>query len=236
MAVSSITMVVPTTIHFIVEHFSLSPQAPDNTALSRGSAIVLFLIYFAFLNFQLRTHTDLFDDENYLIEENADDEEVENVLPIWAAAFILVAGIVGVVFCAHDLILNIDNIVAKTHSSRIFIGFIIIPLLSNTQTTLTAVKVALIDKMDLAIAVTVGSSLQILLFVAPLLVLVAWTMGRNLTLSFGILESVLLLLSSFVAIITLQKGRSTYLDGVLCLGLYIIIAMTMFVYASDTML
>lgn len=235
MAVASITMVVPTTLHFIVEHFSLDPQTPDSPALSHGSAVVLLLIYSAYLSFQLRTHAYLFDDENCQVDE-VNEEEVENVLSIWAAAFVLVAAITGVVFCAKNMIPSINSIVARTHSSKIFIGFIIIPFLSNIQTTLTAVNVATIDKMDLAISVTVGSSLQILLFVAPLLVMVAWVMGRSLTLSFGILEAVLLLLSSFVTILILQKGRSTYLDGVLCLGMYIIIAMAMFVYARDTIL
>jgi Ca2+:H+ antiporter len=89
--------------------------------------------------------------------------------------------------------------------------------------------------MELAIGVAIGSSLQITLFVAPLLVVVGWIMDRHLTLSFGILESVVLLLSSFVMVLILQNGRSNYLDGVLCLGLCIIIAMTFFFFANDSM-
>jgi Ca2+:H+ antiporter len=233
MAVSAIIMAVPTTIHFIVEHFGLSKGLSDNTPLAHGCALILLLIYSAFLAFQLRTHTDLFDDEN--CEADANEEENEPVLPIWASIITLIICIALVALCAQTLILNIGTIVEITHSSKTFVGFVIIPFLSNTVTTFTAVSVALLDKMDLAISVTIGSSLQILLFVAPLLVVIAWTIGRDLTLSFGILEAVLLLLSSFVAILILQKGRSTYLDGVLCLGLYIVIVMTMFVYASDSM-
>jgi Ca2+:H+ antiporter len=236
MVVASITIVVPTIIHFIVEHGSASNDIQDSTGLAHGSALVLLMAYFAYLTFQLRTHSDLFDDENCDIDVMAEEEEEMSILPMWAAASVLVLGVTLMSLCTQNIVTNIDIFAEQIHSSKRFVGFIIIPFLSNTVNTRTAVNVALVDKMDLAVTVAMGSSLQILLFIVPLLVLVAWMMGQSLTLSFGILEAVLLLLSSFVAISILEKGRSTYLDGVLCLALYVIVAMSMFVYASDTML
>jgi Ca2+:H+ antiporter len=230
MVVATVSMIVPTTIHFIVSHVGL--QNHDMAALSHGSAIVLLLIYVAYLTFQLRTHPDFFDAENAHDEEF---EEEEDQLNIWAAILALALVTTLVFLCAHVLVGNTDAIVKQMHSSRTFIGFILIPFLSNTADNITALKVALLDNMELAIGVAIGSSLQITLFVAPLLVVVGWIMDRHLTLSFGILESVVLLLSSFVMVLILQNGRSNYLDGVLCLGLCIIIAMTFFFFANDSM-
>jgi Ca2+:H+ antiporter len=229
MAVATIAMAIPTIVHFIVENFNR--QVPDNTALSHGSAVVLLLVYLAYLYFLLKSHTDLFDGP----EVEQENEEELHVLPIWGVLLILVASIAIVTLCTQSVMANINTIMEMTHSSKTFIGFIIIPFLGNTLMCHTFVKVAMLDRMDLVIPLSVGYNVQILLFVIPFLILVVWAMYPTVTLSFGILETIVLLLSSFVTILILQKGRSTYMDGVVCLGLYTIIALAMFVYASDSM-
>jgi Ca2+:H+ antiporter len=87
--------------------------------------------------------------------------------------------------------------------------------------------------MDLAIGVAIGSSLQIALFLTPFLVILGWIMGRPMTLHFRAFETVTFFLSGLVVTLLIQDGKSNYLEGGLCLGMYIIIALAFYVYPDD---
>lgn len=135
-----------------------------------------------YLIFQLRTHSNLFDAEQQAAEEEH-EEEGEHLGPV-AAGLVLVVVTVLVAVCAEYLVGSIDDIVEKGNISKAFIGLILIPIVGNAAEHVTAVVVAIRDKMDLAMGVAIGSSIQIALGVTPFLVIVGWIIGQPMTLRF----------------------------------------------------
>jgi len=151
----------------------------------------------------------------------------------WAAGAVLVVITLLVAICAEFLVDFIDSIVVDFGISKTFIGLILLPIVGNAAEHVTAVVVAWKDKMDLAIGVAIGSSLQIALFVTPFLVILGWIMGKDMTLHFETFETVAFFLSALVVTLLIQDGKSNYLEGLLCLGMYIIIALAFYVYPDD---
>lgn len=162
--------------------------------LSRGTAIVLLLLYVLYLVFQLRTHSNLFDAERQAAAEGTAEanqeggsqpvEHEEAVLGPIAAGMVLVVVTILVAVCADYLVGSIDDIVESVHISKAFIGLILIPIVGNAAEHVTAVVVAVRNKMDLAMGVAIGSSIQIALGVTPFLVIVGWIIDRDMTLRF----------------------------------------------------
>jgi Ca2+:H+ antiporter len=112
--------------------------------------------------------------------------------------------------------------------TEIFIGVIIVPLLGNAAEHLVAVQVAYKNKMELSMAISLGSSLQIALFVAPILVFIALLFGQNLLLVFTGFELVAIVIAAVVAAFIAQDGESNWLEGAMLLVLYVIIAVAFF--------
>ena len=137
--------------------------------------------------------------------------------------------------CIRDryLVDSIDAIVQTAHISKTFIGLILLPIVGNAAEHVTACVVAWKDKMDLAIGVAIGSSMQIALFVTPFLVILGWIIGQPMTLHFQLFETVVFFLSVLVVNYLIQDGKSNYLEGAMCLGTYIIIALAFYVYPDD---
>ena len=111
---------------------------------------------------------------------------------------------------------------------ELFIGVILVPFFGNAAEHFTAVLVAGKDKMDLSIAIAIGSSVQIALFVAPVMVLWAWFLGVPLPLEFGILETVAAFGSVLITISILADGKTNWLEGVMALACYTILGMAFF--------
>lgn len=177
--------------------------------LSHGTAIILLILYCLYLFFQLRTHANLFDAES----QAAEDEEEEPSMGPWAAAAVLVLVTVAVSVCADYLVDSIDSIVESAHISKTFVGLILLPIVGNAAEHVTAVVVAVKDKMDLAMGVAIGSSMQIALFVTPFLVILGWIMDKPMTLHFETFETVVFFLSVLVVTYVVQDGKSNYLEG-----------------------
>merc|ERR1712233_178296 len=113
--------------------------------------------------------------------EGGEAEEPQILGPV-PAGICLVTVLVAV--CAEYLVDSIDSIVQTSGISKTFIGLILLPIVGNAAEHVTACVVAYKDKMDLAIGVAIGSSLQIALFVTPFLVILGWAMGQPMTLHF----------------------------------------------------
>lgn len=116
-----------------------------------------------------------------------------------AAGIVLVVVTVLVALCAEYLVGSIDDIVEKANISKSFIGLILIPIVGNAAEHVTAVVVALRDKMDLAMGVAIGSSIQIALGVTPFLVIVGWIIGQPMSLRFETCKPFSLLFLLFLA-------------------------------------
>jgi len=95
---------------------------------------------------------------------------------------------------------------------------ILLPIVGNAAEHVTAVVVSYKNKMDLALGVAIGSSMQIALFVTPFLVILGWIIGQPMTLHFQAFETVVFFLSVTVVNSLIQDGKSNYLEGAMCLG------------------
>ncbi|KAL6897011.1 Ca2+ transporter [Trichoderma evansii] len=232
MTLSSASLVIPAALYGVLDqgHTNLEDKERSILVLSRGIAIILLVLYVLYLVFQLRTHSNLFDAERQLAE---DEEPEEPTLGPIAATVVLVVVTILVAICADYLVGSIDDIVESANISKAFIGLILIPIVGNAAEHVTAVVVALRNKMDLAMGVAIGSSIQIALGVTPFLVIVGWIIGRDMTLHFETFETVAFAVSVLVVTYTVQDGKSNYLEGAMLLGLYVIIAVAFFATPGD---
>lgn len=160
------------------------------------------------------------------------EEEGEEPMSRTAAVVLLLISTGLVAFCAELLVSAIPVMVESTNVSQAFIGLIILPIVGNAAEHVTAVTVATKNKMDLAIGVAIGSSIQIALFVTPFVVLLGWWMHKDMTLYFNLFETVALFVAVFVVNFLVLDGRSNYLEGALLMAAYIIIAVAAFFYPS----
>lgn len=122
------------------------------------------------------------------------------------------------------LVASIDHLSQNAALSHMFVGFIVIPVASNAAEHITAMSVAARDNMDLAIGVSVGSSIQIGLYITPLVVVVGWVLGRNMSLYFSLFHTTTLLMTVFLVNFVILRGRMHYLKGVLLCVCYLNIA------------
>lgn len=222
MAVASASLIIPATLFAAISGAD-TDESPKSSILilSRGTAIILLVLYVIYLFFQLRSHSDLFEEVQNDAETPTDEEEEEHLLSPIAAGIVLVVVTIAVAKCADYLVDSIDAIVERTGVSKTFIGLILIPIVGNAAEHVTAVVVAYKNKMDLAIGVAIGSSLQIALFVTPFLVILGWIMGVEMTLHFKTFETVAFFLSGLVVTLLIMDGKSNYLEGALCIGMYV---------------
>lgn len=189
--------------------------------LSRGTSIILLLTYLGYLYFQLHTHSTLFE------AEQAEDEETETAsMDQWSAGAWLVVITVITAFCADVLVGSIDETAQQWHIPKRFIGLILLPLVGNAAEHVTSVWMACKGKMELTIGVSVGSSIQIAAGMIPLLVIIAWPLHKNLTLFFANFETIVLFVSVMLVNLLLQDGRTNYMEGVMLMSLYLVIALS----------
>ncbi len=128
---------------------------------------------------------------------------------------VLLGATLAVAFMSEMLVGVIEHVAEAAHLSEFFIGVILIPLIGNAAEHLTAVTVAGKDKMDLALNIAVGSSTQIALFVAPLLVFISLFLGHPMLLIFNELEVVAVTVSVFILDNIVRDGESHWMEGVL---------------------
>ncbi|GAA6026814.1 hypothetical protein JCM8097_005880 [Rhodosporidiobolus ruineniae] len=190
--------------------------------LSRGTAIVLLLCYASYLYFQLRSHA-------YLFEDPSSHEEEEARMNITTATGALVVVTVVTSFCADYLVGAIDEFAQKYSIPKAFIGLILLPIVGNAAEHVTSVWMAAKGKMELTIGVAVGSSIQIAVGLIPILVLVGWVIDQDLTLFFQNFETIVLFVSVLLVDILVSDGRSNYLEGLMLIALYLVIALAFWV-------
>ncbi len=135
---------------------------------------------------------------------------------------------VGVVFMSELLVGVVEPVVASLGVSEFFLGVILIPLIGNVAEHLVAVKMAAHNQMDLSVEIAVASSLQIALFVAPVLVFISLAMGNPLQLIFNQYELLALVVGVLVTVLVCQDGESNWLEGAELLGVYLILALAFF--------
>ncbi len=139
---------------------------------------------------------------------------------------VLLGATVGVGFLAEFLVGAIDGVARDAGMNPVFIGVILVAVVGNAAEHSTAVLVAMKNKMDLALNVAVGSSIQVALFVAPLLVLLSHGLGpKPMDLLFSPMEVLAVAVSVGLMALVAQDGESNWLEGVMMLAVYAILGM-----------
>ncbi|CAI4218525.1 unnamed protein product [Parascedosporium putredinis] len=156
----------------------------------------------------------------------------EDRLSTVASVVLLLVSTALVALCAEFVVGSIEEVVEGGAIREAFIGLIILPVVGNAAEHVTAITVAMKNKMDLAIGVAVGSSIQIALFVTPLVVILGWCMQKEMTLYFTLFETVCLFVSAFIVNFLVLDGRSNYLEGALLMCTYAIISVVAFYYPN----
>lgn len=268
---------------------------PDEFRLSRSTSILLLVIYAAYLNFQLSSHSKIFDEEAEdarnkkhqqqnspsgqpytnktsfasvamaaLARMNSrnidkgrkgeiemegeekdsfvgkkttkagantseDDEDDEEYVLEKSVALGWLAIITVVVACFSELLTNsLEAFSEQFELPDSFVGFVLLPIVGNAAEHATAISMAYRSKMDLAVAVALGSSTQIALFVLPLMVVIAWIMGEPLDLAFGSFETAVTAFSVVIVAAQAQMGEVHYLNGICLVVAYCIISLAFY--------
>jgi Ca2+:H+ antiporter len=188
--------------------------------LSRYASLVLLVMYGLALLFQLKTHSHIFATEG---PSDGHDEPSMTNKDAWT---LLIVATILVAWMAEVLVHSIDEAASSLNMPTLFIGVILLPFFGNAAEHFTAVLVAGKDKMDLSLAIAIGSSVQIAVFVAPLMVIFAWVMGVDLSLEFGPLETVATFLSVLVVNSILNDGTTNWLEGSMLLACYAILGLS----------
>ncbi|MEN9222094.1 MAG: calcium/proton exchanger [Thermostichus sp. BF3_bins_97] len=215
--------------------------------LSTAVALVLIGVYGLTLLFSLKTHSYL-----YTIHEaeEAEDEAADRLAPnpvlqaegsipqvltappervgLWPWILALSALTVLVALESELLVGTLESTLEHFHVTPLFMGVILLPIIGNAAEHATAVTVAMKDKMDLSFSVALGSTMQIALFVAPVLVLAGDVIDQPMNFNFGMVELVAIAVSVLLINSVSSDGRSNWLEGLLLLATYAILGIAFF--------
>jgi len=297
LALAVASVIVPT----VFDIASDTPQS-DIAKLSRGTSVILLIVYGGYLFFQLKTHSKVFAEESQKVEakpfkrnllgsndsangpESAiarglmssagmimvghggqpseaerlrrllanpprknlrdcaegvaaaqpsrtefgavdENDSEEPQLQFGVAVATLTVSTVVIALCAEYMVDSISSVTSGGRVSAEFVGLILLPIVGNAAEHATAVTVAMKDKMDLAIGVAVGSSMQVALFIIPLLVIIGWGMGVDaMALNFDPFQVAVMFVSVLLVNYLIADGKSHWLEGMLLICLYAIIA------------
>jgi Ca2+:H+ antiporter len=217
--VASISVCLPTVFGTVVKDASND----DVLLISRICSFFLISVYGMFLVFMLKTHAELFAEE----DEHEDDE---GQLSILTSTSLLFACTIVVFLCSECLVDSIESVVEDYGLSKAFIGVILLPIVGNAAEHATAVTAAYKGMMDLALGVAVGSSTQIALFVVPCSVMFGWVYDVPMNLNFSKFNTTCQMLTVFLVSQVLQHGKTNWLHGAMLVTVYVFIAVqTLFI-------
>ena len=218
MNLAVIAILLPTAMNYT--SIGISEKTVQN--LSLAVAVVLILVYGLTLVFSMKTHAYLYDVGVADIEEEA--EAVVHKKPnVWLWSGVLLVCTLLVAFESELLVGSLEVATSQLGLSALFTGVILVPIIGNAAEHATAVTVAMKNKMDLAMSVAVGSSMQIALFVAPVLVIAGWVIGQPMDLDFNPFELVAVAVSVLIANSISSDGKSNWLEGTLLLAAYTVL-------------
>ena len=201
----------------------LKPNDSNNQNISIAVAIVMALIYVAGLVFSLLTHKDLFD--------ASDEMKATHEKPTMSrrlASLILLLTMIVVAVESEFLVRGIDEAASTMHISMIFIGVVVIAIITNIAEGSTAVHFALENKLDVSIEIGLSSAIQIALFVVPIIMLISQAFKFGFSLVFTPFEIISVVLAVMIINYLSADGRCNWLEGAQLISVYLIIAIAFF--------
>ena len=244
---AAIALLLPTLFHQTAGQ-SWTPQLEQN--LSLGIAVVLILTYAATLVFSLVTHKKLFSGSSHAAPEHSPDDELKSEIAIepttttahelseseghgegWSkgkSIGVLVVATVFVALMSEFLVGSVEAARETLGLTEVFVGVIVVAIIGNAAEHSTAVLMAMRNKPDLSISIALGSSMQIALFVAPVLVFASYAFGKPLDLEFSIPEVAAVLVSVGIVSQIAGDGESNWLEGAQLLAVYAVLGILFF--------
>ena len=230
LALAAIGMLVPAIFHMVAENevtrgtLTRARETAIETGLSLEIAIVLLAVYGLSLLFSLRTHRHL-----YAGQDHSGAHEAGPAGTMGRSVITLVIATALVAWMSELLVGVVEEASHTLGLTQVFVGVIVVAVIGNAAEHSTAVLVAMRNKMDLAMNIAIGSSIQIALFVAPVLVLLSYVIGpRPMDLRFTLFEVLAVAIGVGVVNMVAQDGESNWLEGVLLLAVYLVLAMAFF--------
>ena len=221
-AILLILSVTALVIPSLLSHFIGPESSPRVEFLSLGVAVVMLVLYGLALLYGFKAEGEP------LSPHVKRGSEVEDGMPVRSALALLAMATIGVVIASELLVGAVEPVVASLGVSEFFIGIILIPIIGNVAEHLVAVQVAANNQMDLSVEIAIASSLQIALFVAPVLVFLSLLLGNPLHLIFNTLELVALVAGVLITAIVSADGESNWLEGAQLLAVYFMLALAFF--------
>jgi Ca2+:H+ antiporter len=211
---SAIGLIVPAAFH----HVAVNATGAVELELDTEIAVVLFVTYCLSLVFTLKTHRGLYSGE----ARPAQPQDA----PLWRPLALLLAATVGVAVVSEVLVGAVEGAARSLGMTQLFVGVVIVAVIGNAAEHYSAVVMAVEDKMDAAISIAVGSSTQIALLVAPLLVFLSYAIApRPMDLLFTPFELLAVAVSvvsiSFIA----HDGETNWMEGVQLLAVYAVLCL-----------
>ncbi|KAK3701887.1 hypothetical protein LTR37_015198 [Vermiconidia calcicola] len=239
MLVAGLGLVIPTIYYNSLQgrpaYIDPSRLEFETKRISYAAAIVLLVAFIMYLWFQIRSHHSLFEDILEADEERDHDRHrdlAKAKLTLFESINALIIALTFVSFMAVVLVQQIEYIVLEHNVSDHFMGLILVPVVEKVSEHLTAVDEAYDNQMNFALAHILGSSIQTALLNTPLVVLVGWGLGTNMSMNFELFDAVVLILAIIVVGNFLRDEKSDYLEGALCVFVYILIAVTAYYYPN----
>ncbi len=227
LALAALALLIPAVFHFIAEGAVASAtltrarEASLERTLSLEIAVVLFVSYLLSLLFTLRTH-------RHLYTGGAEEHEHQPVRVGRAVLSLLVATAL-VAWMSELLVGAVEETSHVLGLTEVFVGVIVVAIVGNAAEHSTAVVVAMKNHMDLALNIAIGSSIQIALFVAPVLVFASYLMPHGpMDLRFSALEVLAVVAAIAVVNLVSQDGESNWLEGAMLLAVYVVLGIAFF--------
>jgi Ca2+:H+ antiporter len=211
---SAVGLVVPAVFHVLARETTRGPELKLDTEI----AVVLLVTYCASLVFTLKTHRDLYE----VGAKGGESSKASSVRgPVWR----LLLATAGTAVVSELLVGTVSDAAARLGVSQLFVGVVILAIVGNAAEHYSAVALARADQMDAALAIAVGSSQQIALFVAPVLLFLSYAMGpQPMDLLFTVFEVVAVFLSVTVIAFIAHDGETHWMEGVLLIAVYMMLA------------
>jgi Ca2+:H+ antiporter len=224
MVLAVVALVIPAIYAQVTEH--AHPEHVES--ISVDIAWVLLVTYAASLVFSLRSHKQLFAPPAGQDDAAQELGGHDRVWPVGRSLGVLVAAAASVGVVSEFLVHAVDAAGQAMGLGKVFMGVVVVAIVGNAAEHSTAVLVALKGKMDLALGIALGSSMQIALFVAPVLVLAGHAIGRPLGLEFTPLEVVAVMLSVGAVSLLIHDGKTNWFEGLQLLAIYAILAVAFY--------
>jgi Ca2+:H+ antiporter len=245
LTLAAIALIIPTVFHQAAATVPVAQGGwtpAKEQVLSLAIAIVLFLTYALILVFSLVTHRDLFGAEESSKgaaceagEELTRMEAEEGAHAPWSkgkAVGVLLGATAFVALISEFLVGAIEGARESLGLTEVFVGVIVVAIIGNAAEHSSAVLMALRNKMDISIGIAVGSSLQVALFVAPVLVFASYLFGRPMNFEFTVPEVVAVVASVIIVEQISSDGESNWIEGLQLLSVYAVLAV-LFYFLPD---